>query len=220
MKNGKRFIYSLFLRLRGDVGMDLSRGRLSDRIREVAIGLIGVRPGKTILEVGVGEGLLSCELIDRGFAEKVVGVDVSRGKLKEARGRFVGRDSVFVPIISLGDMLPIAQVSFERVICINTLHNQPSWEEVKPIVRAMCDVVGSNGSIVFDIRNGRDPLISTIYKFAPTLDPSTKSLPVRAYPLSRVKRLLRGYGFKIEKSVRVRYPFWFLPSAYVIEAKK
>ena len=164
--------------------------------------------------------MLAHEVLKRGFVERVFGIDMMMGKLSDSRRRLVGMDSAFVPIISLGDTLPFARASFNTVICINTLHNQPSWAEVRPMVGAMCDVAGPHGSIIFDIRNARDPLISLAYRFAKTIDPSTKRLPVKAYPLFWVKELLEVYGFRIERKIRVRYPFWFVPSAYVIEAKR
>jgi len=44
-----------------------------------------LRPGDRILELGCGDGTLSCLLAAQGF--DVTGVDISRGMIEEARGR-------------------------------------------------------------------------------------------------------------------------------------
>jgi hypothetical protein len=63
-------------------------------------------------------------------------------------------------------------------------------------------------------------LISTAYLFSTVIDPTTKRLPVNAYSISKVKRRLSELGFEIAKRAPVRYRFWPIPSAYVIEAVK
>lgn len=226
MKDKKRIgiLSRLFLRFRGDSGKDLSRGPLSDRIRSEAIrilseGSMSTRDG-IILEVGVGEGLLAEVLLRKGTFGRVVGIDNSWERLVETRVRISDLGSRFLAVTALGGLLPFKRGSFGRMVCLNTLHNQQSWEGVRGIMDSACSLIGTGGLIVFDIRNAHDPLINLGYRFSKIIDPSTKVLPVKAYTIGRVRGLLRALGFKIARKKRIYYPFWPIPSAYVIEAKR
>lgn len=218
-RNRRSMIARIFTTVRGDAGSDLSRGILSDRIRDAAVDLLSAGNGTPVLEIGVGEGLLAREVVVRGIARRFVGMDILCDSLKAARHR-IGRPNAFAGICARADRLPFKASSFSRVVCINTLHNQPSWSDVETIVSAAGTLVGKGGSLVLDIRNAADPLIYSAYRYSTVLDPSTKRLPVRAYRLGRVRRLLARHGFTIERKVRIFYPFWFLPSAFVIEARR
>ena len=210
-------IARLFLKARGGSGPDLSRGPLSDRIRETALSLLSDRHDAWSLEVGVGEGLLAESMVSWGKTARMIGLDMSLTNLKAAAKRLGGSRSLLV-VCARGDLPPFKSALFSRVVCINTLHNQPSWEEAAAVIRAMCGLVGRGGSLLFDIRNGHDPLIRWAYRFSTVIDPSTKRLPVLAYSLSRVEELLKDSGFRVSRKAPVRYPFWPVPSAYVIEA--
>jgi SAM-dependent methyltransferase len=157
--------------------------------------------------------------VGRGVVERFIGMDIDRGNLARARDR-VKRPEVFTGICARGDVLPFMRSSFLRVVCINTLHNQPSWPEVESIVAAAGALVRDGGSLILDIRNAGDPLISAAYRYSTLFDPSTKRLPVHAYRSGRIGRLLSRHGFRVVEKVGVYYPFWFLPSAFVIEARR
>jgi ubiquinone/menaquinone biosynthesis C-methylase UbiE len=215
----RELIIHIFMKARGDTGPDLSRGPLSDRIRDAAVALLFTHRDGWVLEVGVGEGLLAGEVVARGIARKFVGMDILRDNLKEARKR-IGTPGTFSGVCARGDALPFRPLAFARVVCINTLHNQPSWAEVEAIVTAAVRLVRQEGSLIIDIRNGWDPVISSAYRYSTLFDPSTKRLPVRAYRLGRLRRLLGRNGFRIVKKTRIYYPFWCFPSAYVIEARR
>jgi ubiquinone/menaquinone biosynthesis C-methylase UbiE len=217
--NLNRLIAHIFMKARGDSGSDLSRGPLSDRIRDAAVALLSERPNGPILEVGVGEGLLAREVIRRRISGRIIGVDILCESLKRA-GEKIGVPGTFVGVCAGGDVLPFKRSLFSRVVCINTLHNQPSWSEVESMVSAAGALVKEGGSLIFDIRNGWDPLISWAYRYSTVFDPSTKRLPVRAYRLGRIRGLLVRHGFRIVRKTGIYYPFWFLPSAFVIEARR
>ncbi len=207
------------MKARGSSGTELSRGALSDRIRAAAVALVSGRRDGWVLEVGVGEGLLAEEAVARGGVQKLIGMDILRDNLKEARER-IGTAGLFFGVCARGDALPFRPSAFAAVICINTLHNQPSWIEVEAVVAAAARLVREKGSLIIDIRNAGDPLISLAYRYSTVFDPSTKRLPVHAYRLGRVRRLLGRHGFRIVKKTRIYYPFWLFPSAYVIEARR
>ena len=219
----------MFVILRGGAGKDISSGPLSDRVRHCAVKLITDKSVDTLLEVGVGEGLLAEAIIRGGSVKKIVGIDILKSQLIAARKKISGggvfegdrvRGGSFDTVMALGDTLPFRGETFDSVITINTLHNQPSWDEVSTLLGVVCSVVRPGGGVIFDIRNKRDPLISLAYRFSTVIDPTTKRLPVNAYSISKIRKRLAEMGFEIVKKVPVRYRFWPIPSAFVIEAVK
>ncbi|MBN2225022.1 MAG: class I SAM-dependent methyltransferase [Deltaproteobacteria bacterium] len=217
--NLRGLIAHMFMKARGGAGSDLSRGPLSDRIRDAAVVILSERRGGWVLEVGVGEGLLAREAVRGGITERFIGMDIDRDNLRRAQEK-VGSHGAFFGMCGRGDVLPFVRSAFSRVICINTLHNQPSWSELESIVSAAGALVKEGGSLIFDIRNAWDPLISCAYRYSTVFDPSTKRLPVRAYRFGRVRRLLGQHGFRVVRKVGIYYPFWCFPSAFVIEARR
>jgi ubiquinone/menaquinone biosynthesis C-methylase UbiE len=169
--------------------------------------------------VGVGEGLLAESMVSWGDTLRMIGLDMSHAHLKEAIKKLRGSRSFFA-VCARGDLPPFKGGAFSRVVCINTLPNQPSWEEAAAVIQAMCVLVDRGGGLLFDLRNGRDPLICWADRFSTVSDPSTKRLPVRAYSFTRVEELLKSSGFRVKRKVAVCYPFWPIPSAYVIEAAR
>lgn len=216
----KLFINRLYLALRGNTGADLSRGPLSDIVRDAAVAaLVEYRNGGACLEVGVGEGLLADAVKKRGAFRRFFGVDVSTRNLYLA-GKRIPDVRFYRGVCALANRLPFKPGTVERVVCINTLYNQRSWEEVRAIILELGVPTTEDGSFIFDIRNARDPLITMIYRASRIIDPSTRRLTIRAYPYRRVKKMLEENGFVVTRKIPVYYPFWFIPSAFVIEAQK
>lgn len=220
MRRGILKLFSkMFVFFRGDTGTDISRGPLSDRIRYCAANLVSEKFVDTLLEVGVGEGLLAEAIIKGNSARKIIGIDISKSQLIAARKRISG-GGVFDAVMARGDILPFRGETFNCAVTINTLYNQTSWDEVSTLLGVVCGVVCPGGGVVFDIRNKRDPLISTAYRFSTIIDPTTKKLSIKAYSISQIRKRLSEMGFEIAKKVPVRYNFWPIPSAFVIEAIK
>jgi ubiquinone/menaquinone biosynthesis C-methylase UbiE len=209
----------LFLRLRGYSGPDLSRGPLSDLVRDAGVSMLLEHTGESCLEVGVGEGLLAEAVRDRGAFRRFIGVDISTGNLFLSKNRFAG-DRFFAGVCASAHCLPLRPEGIERVVCVNTLYNQRTWDEVREIILELGRVTSVGGSFLFDIRNARDPLITTIYRTSRIIDPSTRKLEIHAYSYRRVKRMMEENGFSVRRRRAVYYPFWFIPSAYVIEAER
>ena len=212
-------INRLFIMLRGDTGTDLSRGPLSDLVRNAAVTALLRYRDESCLEVGVGEGLLADAVKARGTFRRFLGVDISMQNLFQAQKRFYD-DRFYFGVCALAHRLPFKRGAIDRVVCINTLYNQHSWEAVREIILELGLMTNDGGSFLFDIRNARDPLITTIYRISRIIDPSTRRLKIRAYSYRRVKKMLAEHGFVATRRIPVYYPFWFIPSAYVIEAQK
>jgi ubiquinone/menaquinone biosynthesis C-methylase UbiE len=103
---------------------DLLAGRSERKHAEAGLGMLAAREGESILEVGsgTGHGLVSLAR-SVGEAGKVVGADVSRGMMREAR-RKVGGAGV-PPCVKLccadGEKLPFRETSFDGVFMSFTL---------------------------------------------------------------------------------------------------
>jgi len=212
-------INRLFIMLRGDTGIELSRGPLSDLVRNTAVAALMEYTGESCLEVGVGEGLLADAVKERGTFRRFFGVDISTQNLFLARKRLFDNRFYF-GVCAMAHRLPFKQGGIERVVCINTLYNQHTWEEVWAIINELGLLTSDGGSFLFDIRNAWDPLITTIYRVSRIIDPSTRRLQIHAYPYRRVKKMLKKNGFIVKRRIPIYYPIWFIPSAYVIEAAR
>ena len=212
-------INRLFIRMRGDTGADLSRGPLSDLVRNAAVTALLEYTSDTCLEVGVGEGLLADAVKEKGAFRSFFGVDISTGNLFLARKRLSG-DRFYHGVCALAHRLPFKPGAIDRVVCVNTLYNQHTWEQVKDIILELGLVTNDDGSFLFDIRNARDPLITMVYRVSRIIDPSTRRLQIHAYPYRRVRKMLEENGYVVTRRIPVSYPFWFIPSAFVIEARK
>ena len=212
-------INRLFIRLRGDTGADLSRGPLSDLVRNSAVTALFEYTGQTCLEVGVGEGLLADTVKERGNFRRFIGVDISTQNLILANKR-LSDNRFYYGVCALAHRLPFKPGAIERVVCVNTLYNQNTWKEVRAIIIELGMLTNGDGSFLFDIRNARDPLITTIYRVSRIIDPSTRRLEIHAYPYRRVKKMLEENGYVVTRRIPVYYPFWIFPSAFVIEAQR
>jgi SAM-dependent methyltransferase len=110
----------------------------------------GPRAGQRILEVGCGTGRWMCFLCDGGT--DVIGIDVSRAMLQQARTRLPdGR-----LIRARAETLPCAAASVDRLFCINALHH---FTDHLAFFREARRVLRDNGGLLtvgLDPHPGRD----------------------------------------------------------------
>lgn len=97
-----------------------------------------LRPGDRILELGCGDGALSCLLASEGF--DVVGVDISPGMIEEARRRAEGESSPARFEVADSDLLKTeepfdAVVSFMSAFFTYTENPSEFLSRVAPLVR-------------------------------------------------------------------------------------
>jgi SAM-dependent methyltransferase len=72
------------------------------------IGLAAPAPGETVADVGCGNGAYLAELARRGFAGRVLGLDMSLGMLDAARVRLISVGGIVRPGRSGGDRTAVA----------------------------------------------------------------------------------------------------------------
>jgi arsenite methyltransferase len=127
----------------------MNRGNrgLNDR----AIGLLDVKPGSRVLDLGFGGGVTFPALLERGAA--VVGVDRARdmvdaAKVKHRADVEAGRLTVLVGEV---ETLPLQDAALDRVLTINTVY---FWQDLAAGLRELHRVLAPGGMLVIGIRDG------------------------------------------------------------------
>lgn len=91
--------------------------QLPVRLRE-GLGQLGIRPSESILDLGSGTGNLTLALMEwLGSGGEVVAVDISLAMLKKAGEKC--RDPRHLRICASAEELPLANGTFQRVICFS-----------------------------------------------------------------------------------------------------
>ncbi len=89
---------------------------------QAALNKLQIKQDDTILDVGCGTGLFFNHISDR--AGSVVGLDISRGLLLQAKERAKAYSNVFV-VLGDADHLPFADGFFSLVFAFTVLQNMP-----------------------------------------------------------------------------------------------
>jgi len=100
---------------------DLQYGREQRMKIEFILKSLDLRANSLILDVGCGTGLL----FDYVLGNVIVGVDISKGILRRAKGKIRGRENVFL-VQADADYLPFQDGIFDAVFAITLLQNMPS----------------------------------------------------------------------------------------------
>jgi 2-polyprenyl-3-methyl-5-hydroxy-6-metoxy-1,4-benzoquinol methylase len=150
------------------------------------------RPGEPlrVLDVGCGEGLLTAELAEAGFA--VVGVDVAEEPLRRARARHENLD---VRLVSEAESWPLDDASFDAVWAGETIEHvadTAGWlSEVRRVLR-------SGGSLLLSTpAHGRLMMLGlalSARRLDEHFDPRSDHL--RFYTRRTLTRLLADFGFE------------------------
>ncbi|MGH2557722.1 MAG: class I SAM-dependent methyltransferase [Thermomicrobiales bacterium] len=119
-----------------------------------------VPPGPA-LDVGCGTGLLAERLADAGYA--VVGLDPSRGMLRQLHGR---RPDV-PGVAAGGTALPFADETFALTYCIAVMHHVAAPEAVRRTLTEMARVTRPGGRILIWDHNPRNPYWPRLMKRVP-----------------------------------------------------
>jgi 2-polyprenyl-6-hydroxyphenyl methylase/3-demethylubiquinone-9 3-methyltransferase len=103
-----------------------------------------------VLDVGAGGGLFSASLTAGGF--EVVGLDASRPSLRTARAHTVRAGDHHAPAYVAGNamLLPIADGSFDAVVCSEVLEHVASPED---LITEAARVLRPGGIFCFDTPN-------------------------------------------------------------------
>lgn len=147
----------------GRVGPDFFLHAADGLVRE-----IDPRPGTRVLDVGCGPGIVASALWRSGWTGELVGVDLVREMVHQARQR-LGLDSASWAIMD-GCELAFADETFDTVFCAGAIYQMPDGSRA---ATDMLRVLRSTGVLAFSIFDGRDPAwanLTELYRrFVPPL---------------------------------------------------
>jgi SAM-dependent methyltransferase len=119
-------------------------GRLTEAIeRKLIWNMVGDVSGKTVLEIGCGDGALAVELARRGA--RVIGIDTSRAMLAAARERAEKAGEQVKFIAANAEALPFEDGTFDVVIAVTILC---FVKDARPVFSAIGRVLRPGGTLV------------------------------------------------------------------------
>lgn len=198
---------------------EYSAGRWQDMVRKEALKLSFKTQGR-LLEIGCGEGLFLAKLAKQDPDLEIWGVDSSRERLQHAEARLKVQNIKNIKLaLQEAPLLDLPEGYFDRIVCVNVFLNMPTIETVKRTLESMRRVCKSDGRIVFDFRNSRNPLLVLKYRFASFYDPTVKGHVLNTYNPKEIESILEDLGFKIERTITFG---WFIcrrfAPIFIIEA--
>lgn len=122
------------------------------RLVNIAVGLLGPRPGDTVLDIGFGGGYSLVKMAGRVREGLVAGVDFSPEMVARARKRVRRLDLDSRVQIQLGDAarLPFRDACFDRVLTVNTIY---FWPDLAAGLREIARVTRPRGRLAIGMRS-------------------------------------------------------------------
>jgi SAM-dependent methyltransferase len=188
-------------------------GGITSEVRSRAAALLRGATG-TVLDVGCGNALLFAEA-GEGSDLRRVGLDGDLALLREARGVMADNGVSGVRLVK-GDAfhLPFRAGAGDAVLLLNTLVNVPSDDLGERLLRGLMGVCRPGGRLIFDVRNGSNPLLWLRYAFHNLREDFT----TRTHGLAWARDLCAANGFEVVRAEPVG-PRW-MAWAYLVEARK
>ncbi len=141
-------------------------GPYATTLAELFVGLIDVRPGQTVLDVGCGPGALTAALVRRLGSEAVAAVDPSESFVAAVRDRLAGVDVRHAP----AEQLPFADGTFDASTAQLVVHFMADptvgLAEMARVTRAG----GTVAACVWDFAGERAP-VSLFWRAARAVTP-------------------------------------------------
>jgi ubiquinone/menaquinone biosynthesis C-methylase UbiE len=104
-----------------------------------------------VLELGCGAGRMTWAIADR--TRRVVGVDISEGMLRLARGHLSRRDDVDLVLTDGSSLAPIRSGSIDLVISNAVFQHLPTVEVISSYLREIARVLQRDGVALIGLQN-------------------------------------------------------------------
>jgi len=170
---------------------EYSSGLWQDVIRREVLSKCSDMGKARVVEIGCGEGLFLTKLAASNRGAQLWGVDNDGDRLKaaEAKTNQLGFGNVKF-LLEDATKLSLKDGYFDKVVCINVLFNLPSVDHVIKALGEMNRICKTSGRIIFDFRNGSNPLLWLKYSLARFYDETVRFLPLKTYTLRQIESIL------------------------------
>jgi ubiquinone/menaquinone biosynthesis C-methylase UbiE len=118
-----------------------------------------------ILDAGCGSGAWGIKLASNGYV--VVGADISKVQVKQARDKAKLANVMFMPILCDLERLPLKEQAFQLCICGYVLHHFRSLDDILPEISRILE---TQGSVIIIDPNGSN-IVHTLIRNIESLFP-------------------------------------------------
>ncbi|UCD35852.1 MAG: class I SAM-dependent methyltransferase [Nitrospiraceae bacterium] len=193
-----------------------SSGYWQHTIRDAAFTLCVPNKG-TILEIGCGEGLFLQKFVRGSGGAGLCGIDISPEQLLKAKKRSAGRAGLFRADAC---SLPFTDSVFDSIVCINVFMNMPLDDMLLKSLQEIRRVCKKGGRIIFDIRNGLNPIVRMKYGLVKYYDSTMDSTALRMHTFSSIKAKLNALDLTIDGKTPLGFPGGMFAPIIMVEAVK
>jgi ubiquinone/menaquinone biosynthesis C-methylase UbiE len=114
----------------------------TEKVREKAIAIANVRPGKLAADIGAGTGFMTEELIEKGL--KIIAIDQSEAMLEEMKKKFASINGIDYRI-GKAENLPVLNEFVDYVFANMLLHHVNSPPKV---IKEMVRILKPGGKLI------------------------------------------------------------------------
>lgn len=171
----------------------------------VVLGLAPLKQSDIVLDVGCSWGGSSYYFIN--LVNRIVGVDIDRHSLKDAKEVLAKNCYKFAPICADATCLPFKEETFDIVMCIEVIEH---ITKDRLLIRELYKVLKKNGNLILTTVNSDVPETGSIlHSLVPKwLKPDPSQLDAEhgqyghvrtGYTSAEIENVLEESGFRIEK---------------------
>jgi ubiquinone/menaquinone biosynthesis C-methylase UbiE len=153
---------------------------------------------KSLLEVGVGSGRNAKPILERTNPH-VVGLDLSKEMLKQAKIKLTAHKQSLDLILSDAEHLPFVDETFDAILCMSTMHY---FSDQETTLKNFGKHVNKNGILIY---GDLSPHESDDIGFFETLERTISKAHARYYKASEIKKLIENNGFHTIKAKTIGY---------------
>jgi ubiquinone/menaquinone biosynthesis C-methylase UbiE len=125
----------------GSLGLRfLNRKEIDFTVNKIKLSNIG----EMILDLGVGTGRISSELVKKGVS--ITGVDLSKEMIRRSHKK-IGNKNIFL-VVADAEHLPFTNNIFNHVISIRVLHYVDNWQEA---ISEISRVTKNEGRVIIEV---------------------------------------------------------------------
>lgn len=175
-----------------------------------------------LLEAGCGECLFAADIARVNKKLDIFAVDNDKNMLRQAEEMYLPHTRNLHVKQGLLEALPFDDEYFDHTVCINTLVNTGSQDELERIIREITRTLKHKGRFIFDFRNGANPLVLLKYKIAPLHDKTLKkkNIALRAWRPKTIGHIMAQNGLEIINRRWLTFPYNGTAAVILMEAEK